>query len=96
MPSPILPPPTDVWYDTFDELVAANNNWAQKQGYGIVKKRIKASNSRGIYKCYFECSRGKARASESQGYRNTAITKYGCPFTASTKRNDRGEWRLIV
>ena len=61
----MLLPPTDVWYDILDELVAANNNWAQKQGYGIVKKRIKASNSRGIYKYYFEYSRGKARASES-------------------------------
>ena len=82
IPRDLLPPLTDVWYKTFDEIVAAVNKYIEEHGYAVFKKRIKATNARGIYKVVFNYTRDKIRTSESYRKRVSLTTKYNCLFSA--------------
>ncbi|KAL8856029.1 MAG: hypothetical protein Q9178_007338 [Gyalolechia marmorata] len=89
------PPPTDEYYDTHDELFAAINQHARREGYAVFKKRTKSSNKRGIFRVTFQCVKGKMRASESNGYRESSTAKCNCPFQAYSTVSPEG-WRLQI
>jgi hypothetical protein len=54
------PPPETEHYDTYQQLLAAVNNWALRQGYAVTPKRtIKSRRGKGeLCKVYFQCDRG--------------------------------------
>ena len=86
----ISAPPTDLLYDSLDELYTAINTYAKEHGYTIIKKRTKANGKRGLFRYTFKCAKGKKRVSESYSYRDSSTAKCDCLFAAYAKASNEG------
>jgi hypothetical protein len=96
-PMNLEPPPETEYYDTYQQLLAAVNNWALKQGYAITSKRtLKSKRGKGeLYKIYLQCDRGGRQKDRSNGIRSCASRRIDCPFDAVAKK-DADLWSLKI
>jgi hypothetical protein len=81
------PPPETEHYDTYQQLLAAVNNWALRQGYAVTSKRtIKSRRGKGeLCKVYLQCDRGGRHRDQSSGIRSCGSRRIECPFCYETK-----------
>lgn len=93
---PCGPPPPPAIYATLDELSAAVDAHAAKNGYKIVKNGIKSGRAR------FRCAKGRKWASKAKPEvhdskrRKTSTQMTQCEFKFSAKQLPDGQWRLEI
>lgn len=95
----LVPPPTDVRYNSLDELVTAVNIFARRQGYAVRKMSTKKdpAGKQGIIKAYLVCT--KSGVIKRRGKtRNTTSNRCNCHWKAAavhTKIYDAWELKIL-
>lgn len=97
-PPPIMAPPREGIYRSFEDLMNSVQRSAKEQGYGIVK--LRASNYRDSKPTRYDlvCDRGGVKYQSTAKKRNPSTRKIDCPFRAKAVCEVQlgNQWRFVV
>ena len=92
-----IPPPPDLFYNSYEEALDALKNHGMQHGYGFVLKRSWPHNSTVKIRYYHHCDRFRKNYQSSAKTLSTSTRSTGCPFKLVIFKPKQGsQWKLEV